>query len=97
MANVTKSRAETPFTAPESAMVAKSTFDLSHDHKTSFTMGALIPYLCVELLPNDLLAVQTDAFFRFLPQYFPVLHRVNATIDFFYVPNRILWELKRPL
>lgn len=92
MANVSRSRSETPFTTVESANVQRSIFDLSHDHKTTFSMGQLIPFLTVETLPSDDFYIQTEAFFRFLPQYFPVLHRINATIDYFYVPNRILWS-----
>ena len=29
---------------------------------------------------------------RFAPMVAPVMHRINAYIHFFYVPNRILWD-----
>ena len=54
-------------------------------------MGQLIPFCTIDTHPGDSFSLQVEAFFRFAPQYFPVLHRINATIDFFYVPNRILW------
>ena len=91
MANVTRARAETPFTTVEAMDVPMSVFDLSHDWKGTFSMGQLIPFCTIETLPNDTFSIGADCFMRFAPQYFPVLHRVNATIDYFYVPNRILW------
>lgn len=47
-----KARSEQPFNYQERAKVKKSRFDLSHDVKTSFSMGQLIPFLTLETLPG---------------------------------------------
>lgn len=69
-----------------------STFDLSHDHKTSLKMGELVPVLTQECLPGDVYNIQAQAMFRLMPMIAPILHRVEVTFHHFFVPNRILWE-----
>lgn len=69
----------------------RNMFDLSHDHKTSFHMGWLVPFLCLETLPGDTFYIRGDYMLRFAPLYLPIMHRVNMSVDYFYCPNRILW------
>lgn len=71
----------------------KSTFNLSHDRKFSMPMGKLIPTLCQEVLPGDEWNVNTQQVMRLAPMVNPMMHEVNVTNHFFYVPNRILWDL----
>ena len=71
----------------------KSTFNLSHDRKFSMPMGKLIPTLCQEVLPGDEWNVSTQQVIRLAPMVNPMMHEVNVTNHFFYVPNRILWDL----
>lgn len=70
----------------------KSTFNLSHDRKFSMPMGKLIPTLCQEVLPGDEWNVSTQQMIRLAPMVNPMMHEVNVTNHFFYVPNRILWD-----
>lgn len=70
---------------------AVNQFDLSHDHKTSFNMGELIPIMCEEALPGDKWRISAESLVRFQPMVAPVMHRFDATIHYFFVPNRILW------
>lgn len=72
--------------------ISRSQFDLSHDVKTTFNLGQLIPFMCIETLPNDIFTISHEILLRFAPLYFPIMHRVNLNVEYFYVPNRILWN-----
>lgn len=67
-------------------------FDLTHDVKLSGRMGNLIPTCLMECVPGDNVTLGSDIFLRFAPLIAPVMHRMDATIHYFFVPNRILWE-----
>ena len=71
----------------------KSTFNLSHDRKFSMPMGKLVPTLCQEVLPGDEWNVNTQQVIRLAPMVNPMMHDVNVTNHFYYVPKRILWDL----
>lgn len=68
----------------------RAKFDLSHERKLSIPFGALIPTLVSEVLPGDSFRVQANILARFQALLAPVMHRVNVTTHFFYVPYRIL-------
>lgn len=66
-------------------------FDLSHEIKTSFNMGFLIPTMVTDVLPGDIFNFSCENLLRFSPLNTPVMHRVYVTSDFYFVPDRILW------
>lgn len=70
----------------------RSRFDLSHDVKMSFKMGRLTPFLCMDVVPGDKITLSNQALYRFQPLIAPVLHRVKVRQEYFFVPNRILWN-----
>ena len=70
----------------------RSVFDLSFENKLSGNMGDLIPIMCQEVLPGDHFKCSAEIFCRFQPMLAPMFHRVNVTVHFFFVPNRILWK-----
>lgn len=72
--------------------IKKNAFDLSHERKMSFDATEIIPILCEEVVPSDKFSVNTELFMRLAPMVAPVMHRMNVFVDFFYVPNRILWR-----
>ena len=72
--------------------VSRNKFDLSHDVKMSFNMGDLIPMFCEEVIPGDIFRINPTVMLRFAPLVAPVMHRVNVVVDFYFVPNRILWS-----
>lgn len=80
------------FNQNRSARVKTSPFDLSHERKLSGNMGELIPVLLQEVVPGDKFNIDTQSMIRFAPMVAPVMHRINAYIHYFFVPNRILWE-----
>jgi len=67
-------------------------FDLSHDVKMSGQMGELLPTCVMEVLPGDKVNISVENLVRFAPLIAPVMHRVNVTTHYFFVPNRILWD-----
>lgn len=69
----------------------QSTFDLTHDVKMSGKMGQLMPVMCVDVLPGDKITLGADALVRLAPILTPMMHRVDFTIHYFFVPNRLLW------
>lgn len=71
---------------------ARSRFDLSHDVKLSCDMGKLVPTLMQECLPGDKFDLSVESMIRFAPMIAPVMHMVDVTHHYFFVPNRILWS-----
>lgn len=69
-----------------------TTFDLSHELKTSLDPGQLCPILVEDTLPSDIFHVKLNSFLRLAPLTFPVFHRIDAYTHAFFVPNRILWD-----
>lgn len=69
----------------------KNVFDLSHDVKFTAKMGELTPCAVIECVPGDKMNISGDALIRFAPLIAPIMHRVNVTIHYFFVPNRLTW------
>lgn len=71
--------------------VKSNQFDLSHDVKMSFKMGALVPTSVIEALPGDVFEINVENLLRFAPLISPVMHKVRVTTHYFFVPNRLIW------
>jgi hypothetical protein len=85
-------RTENPFTSVQAQPVESNVFDLSHDVKLSMGFGDLVPVTCIEVLPGDTFRIDYANLFRFQPLISPVMHRVKLMTEYFFVPNRILWD-----
>ena len=70
----------------------RSLFNLSHEFKLTGNMGYLYPILCQEVLPGDTWKVNSEILVRFAPMVAPIMHRVNVKINYFFVPNRLIWN-----
>jgi len=70
----------------------KNVFDLTHDVKLSTNMGQLTPILTLECVPGDKFDLSCESLIRFAPMIAPVMHRMDVTMHYFFVPNRILWD-----
>lgn len=70
----------------------RNTFDLSHDVKFSLDMGNLVPIMIQECVPGDSYSISCDSLLRFAPLVAPVMHRMDVSMHYFFVPNRILWD-----
>jgi hypothetical protein len=74
----------------------KNFFDLTHDVKMSANMGELTPVLTLEVVPGDEIDISCESIIRFAPMVAPVMHRMDVSIHYFFVPNRILWDNWEP-
>jgi hypothetical protein len=70
----------------------KNVFDLTHDVKLSAEMGNLTPILALECVPGDKFDIGCESLIRFAPMIAPVMHRMDVTMHYFFVPNRIVWS-----
>lgn len=67
-------------------------FDLTHDVKMSGKMGELYPIMALECVPGDKFHIGCDSMIRFAPMLAPVMHRIDVTMHYFFVPNRLVWD-----
>lgn len=70
----------------------KNKFDLSHERKFSFQMAHLTPILVQEVVPGDSFRVNSEIMLRMAPMLAPIMHRVNVRTEYFFVPNRLVWD-----
>jgi len=70
----------------------KNAFNLSRERKQTMNMADLVPFYVEEVIPGDSFSVKSEVLMRLSPLVSPVMHRVNVTTHFFYVPNRIVWD-----
>lgn len=70
----------------------RTAFDLSFERKLSINMGKLYPVLCEEVLPGDSFNIGQTNLVRFAPLLSPMMHRVNVTTHYFFVPARLVWS-----
>jgi len=69
----------------------KSLFDLSHDVKLSANFGQITPILVQECVPGDSYKLGCEALVRFAPLIAPIMHQVDVSMHYFFVPNRLVW------
>lgn len=67
-------------------------FDRGHERLLTCKAGKLIPFYVDEVIPGDKFRVRTDVMMRLMPMLAPAMHRMNVKMEYFYVPNRIVWE-----
>lgn len=69
----------------------RSRFNLSHEYQTTCNMGQIIPVLLEEVVPGDSLRLSTQVMIRTLNMLSPAYARIEGRIDYFYLPNRLMW------
>lgn len=70
----------------------RSVFDLSYSKLTTCDMGQLIPVMADEAYPGDIFEISAEMVLRMMPLVSPVMHPIFATIHYFFVPNRIVFD-----
>lgn len=70
----------------------RSVFDLSYSKIMTMDMGQLMPIMADEVYPGDIFDIGTQMVVRMQPLVSPVMHEINASAHYFFVPNRILWD-----
>lgn len=71
---------------------ARSVFNLTYEKKFTADMGQLIPVMCDEVVPGDVFKIGSQAVIRFQPLVAPIMHEINMTVHYFFIPYRILWD-----
>lgn len=69
----------------------RSGFDLSHENLFSATVGTLIPASVEEVLPGDVCSIGGSLSVELPPLATNFKGRVDARLETFFVPNRIIW------
>lgn len=72
--------------------IQRSVFDRSHDYKTTFDSGYLIPFFVDEVLPGDTFKLRVNAFVRMNTLIAPFMDNVFMDTFFFFVPTRLVWD-----
>jgi len=79
------------FSEVPKADIPRSAIDRTHQHKTTFDAGYLIPFYVDEVLPGDTFNCKVTAFARLSTPIYPVMDNIHLETFFFFVPNRLLW------
>ena len=87
-----KSNMVNRFTQTPEANTPRSTFDMSHSHKTTIDVDYLYPIYLEEALPGDTLNVNMTGFARLATPIFPIMDNMTMQTFFFEVPTRIVWD-----
>jgi hypothetical protein len=87
-----KSNMVNRFTQTPEANTPRSTFDMSHGHKTTIDVDYLYPIYLEEALPGDTLNVNMTGFARLNTPIFPIMDNMTMQTFFFEVPTRIVWD-----
>jgi len=70
----------------------KNWIDKSFNHKTTLTMGTLVPMAIKELYPGELCKVYMELQMKFAALYLPIMHQCYFTVDWFYVRTQTLFN-----
>lgn len=74
----------------QEAHLQRNGFDLGQNQLFTASAGMLIPFYCVETLPNEHYKINVDGFVRTSPLNAPAYIRLKQNFEFYFVPNRIL-------
>ncbi len=85
-------RSQHDFSQTPSVSIPRSTFNLSHGHKTAFDADDLVP-ICqpIDVIPGDTFNVKTSFFMRLATPLEPILDNLHFDTFAFFVPYRTLW------
>lgn len=65
---------------------------LDHPHFTTTDFGKIIPILVEDVVPGDVFKCRTAAEIKLFPTLAPMKQGIEVRIDYFFVPNRLLWN-----
>ncbi len=74
------------------ADIPRSSFNLSHTHKTTFDVDYLVPVLLMDIIPADTINLRASFFMRLATPLFPIMDNMYADTHFFFVPYRTIWD-----
>lgn len=80
------------FSSVKRQKAKRNNFDMRHTVDATCNMGELIPVMCEEVLPGDTWKINSEVMMRMLPLAAPIMHRINARVEYFFVPTRLIWD-----
>ena len=80
------------FSRVPKADIQRSVFNRSHDLKTTFDAGGLVPIFVDEALPGDTFTLNMTAFGRLATPINPIMDNIHIETFFFAVPHRLVWD-----
>jgi hypothetical protein len=87
-----KSNQEYLFSQVPQVEIPRSVFNRSHEHKTTFRAGYLIPIYVDEALPGDTFTLRHNIFTRLATPIKPIMDNLKMDIHYFTVPLRLIHE-----
>ena len=85
-------RVDHKFANVQAPAIPRSAFDRSHNYKTIFDAGFLVPIYLDEVLPGDTHTVKMANFVRMATPLYPVMDDMIMETFWFYVPMRLVWD-----
>lgn len=70
----------------------RSGFDLTKEHLFTAPVGTVVPAEVIEVLPNDTFSMGSMMKVTLPPFAVPFMGRIDACLESFFVPSRILWK-----
>lgn len=70
----------------------RSGFDLTKEHLFTAPVGTVVPAEVIEVLPNDTFSMGSMMKVTLPPFAVPFMGRIDACLEAFFVPSRILWK-----
>lgn len=80
------------FSTVPTANIRRSSFDRSHGYKTTMNVDYLVPIFVDEVLPGDTFSLTSTHLCRLTTLVQPIMDNLRLDLQFFYVPNRLLWD-----
>ncbi|QCQ84931.1 major capsid protein [Blackfly microvirus SF02] len=80
------------FSQVPTVSIPRSTFDRSHNYKTTLDSGWLVPVFLDEALPGDTFNLNMTTFCRLSTPLHPFMDNLHMDAFFFAVPYRLLWN-----
>lgn len=78
---------------PKSTAITYSTFDQKHRHLTAINENYLYPIFVKEVYPGDILDLNEGRHLcRMNTPILPFMDELDISVQYFYTPNRIIWE-----
>lgn len=70
----------------------RSRIPLSHKVSMTTDFGKLTPILAIDCVPGDVFKLKSAVTIQTMPLLAPVLDNIEVRVDYFFVPNRLLWD-----
>lgn len=70
----------------------RNKIDLSRVNKLTCEAGEIVPFFLEECIPDDSFKLATANRIRLAPQVLPLMHQIDVSMYWFFVPTRLLWS-----